>query len=429
MVTDFVSELSDRGMVHQVTSPDLSAVLRAGPVTGYIGFDPTAASLHVGSLLPVLTLVRLQQAGHRAVALVGGGTGLIGDPSGKQSERVLLTRDKLAENLGGLREQLGRYVDLTDPARGVMVDNADWLCGLPLVGFLRDVGKHFSVSAMVARDSVAARLEREQGLSFTEFTYMLLQAYDYMALYDRLGCTLQCGGSDQWGNIVSGVDLIRRTRGAQVHGLTFPLVTRTDGNKFGKSEEGNIWLDPALTSPYAFYQFWFNTPDADVERRLREFSFLSLGEITATISAHGLHPDLRAPQRTLAESVTAYVHGTESLARVQRTATALFYGGDWTALSPEDLSQGLETAPSTLLSRDTLGTPEALLVGLLVSAGVYPSRAQARTGIQQGGVSINNTSETDPQRVLTVDDLLPGGFIVLRKGKRDYHVLRCATAS
>lgn len=420
-------ELSQRGMVHQASSPDLWSHLRAGRVTGYVGFDPTAESLHVGSLMPVVALARLQRAGHRPIAVVGGGTGLIGDPSGKQSERTMLSSEKLKENLAGLRRQLERFLnfDSTDGTAAILVDNSDWLGPLHLLDFLRDVGKHFSVNAMIARDSVKTRLEgREQGISYTEFSYMLLQAYDFLALHDRFGCTLQMGGSDQWGNIVSGIDLVRRVRGAETYGLTFPLITRADGQKFGKSEKGNVWLDPALTSPYDFYQFWLNTSDDDVERYLLFLTLLSANTVRETLEASRANPGARLAQRTLAESVTTFVHGKDALIRAQRTTEVLFQGGDWLSLTPEDLADAFRNAPATELPRAALDTPACGLVGLLADSGLYPSRSQARTGVTNGGVSVNNVTVTDPARIISSADLLPGGFVVLRKGRKHYHVLR-----
>jgi tyrosyl-tRNA synthetase len=422
---DLVGDFEARGLVHQVSSEALRGRLLAGPVTGYVGFDPTGASLHVGSLLPVLALVRLQRAGHRPIALVGGGTGLIGDPSGKQSERAMLSREALEANLQGLRAQLGRFLDFSGAHAAVLEDNAAWLSELGLLAFLRDVGKHFSVNAMIARDSVKNRLEgREQGISFTEFSYMLLQAYDFVALSRRHGCELQLGGSDQWGNIVSGVELLRRLDGNDAYGLTWPLVTKGDGTKFGKSEQGNVWLDPRLTSPFAFYQFWVNTPDADVGRFLRQCTFLPVEDVEHTLEAHAREPALREAQRTLASEVTRLVHGPEHLASAERTTRALFHGGDLRSLSEGELAQGLQDAPEHPLPRSALGTPEASLVAVLVASGLYDSRGRARAEVAQGAVSINNEKSKDIQRLLAVTDLLPGGLVVLRKGRKEHRVLR-----
>jgi tyrosyl-tRNA synthetase len=422
---DLVGEFEGRGLVHQVSSEALGARLRAGPVTGYVGFDPTSASLHVGSLLPVLSLVRLQRAGHRPIALVGGGTGLVGDPSGKQSERAMLSAETLAENLQGLRTSLGRFLDFSGERGALLVDNAAWLSELGLLTFLRDVGKHFSVGAMIARDSVKTRLEgREQGISFTEFSYMLLQAYDFVALARRHGCELQLGGSDQWGNIVSGIDLVRRLEGREVFGLTWPLVTKADGTKFGKSEQGNVWLDPARTSPFAFYQFWLNTPDADVGRFLRQLTFQPLDAVEALLDAHAREPSGRGAQRSLASEVTRLVHGPEALASAERTTQALFHNGDLRALTAAELTEGLRDAPEHHLATGALGTPEAALVAVLVASGLYESRGKARAELTQGGVSVNNEKTRDPQRVLGPADLLPGGLVVLRRGRKEHRVLR-----
>ncbi len=425
MATDFFHEMERRGLIHQVTDPALREEMLRAPFTGYIGFDPTAASLHVGSLLPVLSLVRLQRAGHRPIALVGGGTGLIGDPSGKESERPMLTREKLAENAAGLRGQLERFLDFSGDRGAVLIDNTEWLCELNLLDFLRDVGKLFSVNAMVARDSVRVRLEsRDQGISYTEFSYSLLQAYDFLELYDRHGCRLQMGGSDQWGNIVAGSDLIRRLRGVTAYGLTSPLMTRSDGKKFGKSEQGNVWLDPKLTSPYELYQFWLNTEDGDVVRYLKSFTFLPLEEIAALAEALESRPERREAQRALAAEVTRLVHGTEALARAERTTRVLFEGEDFETLSDQELAEGFANSPSTPLPRASLGTPEAALTTMLAASGLAPSRGQARTAIGAGGIYVNNRRVDDAAHLLSAVDVVAGQFVVLRRGKRHYHVLR-----
>lgn len=423
---DFLPDLRRRGLVHQMTSPELADLLVNERITAYIGFDPTAASLHIGSLLQVLGLMRLQRAGHRPVAVVGGGTGLIGDPSGKSSERSLLTLETMAVNKAGLRAQLERFLDFDGPHGALMIDNYDWLGTLPVMDFLRDIGKHFSVNAMIARDSVRDRLEgREHGISYTEFSYVLLQAYDFLALYDRVGCRLQMGGSDQWGNIVSGADLIRRLRGAEAHGLTQPLVLKSDGSKFGKSEQGNVWLDPALTSPYAMYQFLLNTEDADVVKYLKYFTFLDFSTLDAAEEQVRTAPEKREAQRLLAGEVVRLVHGAEALARAERTTAALF-GGDWSNLDPEDLEQAFAASPSSTLERAKVGTPDAALAAILADAGLVPSRGQARQAITAGGVTLNNAPVNDPTRVLQAADFLGGRFAVLRRGKKSWHVVRLA---
>lgn len=421
-----LEDLRHRGLIHQVSDDEgLARALSEGRVTAYIGFDPTASSLHVGSLLQITMLVRLARAGHRPIAVIGGATGLIGDPSGKTAERTLLTRERLEENLAGIRGQLSKYLDF-EGGNALLVDNATWFREMTVLDYLRDVGKHFSVNAMIARDTVRDRLEkREQGISYTEFSYMLLQAYDFLALYDRYGCTLQVGGSDQWGNIVSGADLIRRLRGAEAFALTTPLVTRADGVKFGKTEAGTVWLDPARTSPYELYQFFLNTADDDVSKLLHFLTFEPVEAIAAALEAHASDPGRRAPQRLLAESVTRFVHGDEGLARAQRTTEVLFGGGDWSALSVEDLDAGLRAAPSHTISRASLGEREAALVELCAGDGrLFKSKSEARAFIEKGGLSLNNVVCTDVKRALHHGDLLGGVFAVLRKGKRNYFVVR-----
>lgn len=430
MTFDLLADLDARGLVHQVSQPShegwptLAQRLARGPVTGYIGFDPTATSLHVGSLLPVMNLVRLQRAGHRPIAIVGGGTGLIGDPSGKASERAMLTKDQLAHNVAGLRSQLERFLDFSGPCAAQLVNNADWLCELRLVDFLRDIGKLFSVNQMVVRDSVKQRLDgREQGISFTEFTYSLLQGYDFLVLHERYGCELQMGGSDQWGNITDGIDLIRRLRSAPAFGLTSPLVTKADGSKFGKSEKGNVWLDATMTRPFSFHQFWLNQADADAVRYLKYFTSLPVAEIAALEAKMATEPQLRHAQRRLADEVTRFVHGEQALASAQRAGAVLFEGGDLKALSADELTDAFAETPRTKLDPATLGTPDASLAAVLALTKLEPSRGRARTAIESGAVSVNGTVEKDANRVLGPADLLTGGFVVLRRGKKSYHVV------
>ena len=424
---DFHADLAARGLVHQVTSPDAIELLRTSSVTAYIGFDPTADSLHVGSLLPVLALVRLQRAGHEPIAVMGGGTGMIGDPSGKSSERNLLTPQLLAANLAGQRKQLERFLDFSGAHAARMVNNLDWLGKLDLIGFLRDIGKHFSVNAMTQRDSVQLRLTgRDQGISFTEFTYALLQAYDFLELFDRYGCRLQMGGSDQWGNITDGVELIRRLRQGQAYGLTMPLVTKSDGTKFGKSESGNVWIDEARTSVFAFYQFWLNTPDDDVARSLRFFTFLDVLEIDALVDHHAKHPEKREAQRVLAREVTTLVHGADALSKAERATAVLFEGGDLRTLSPAEIAEGLADAPRTGVPRAQLSGGGLDLPTALVRCGLAPSKGQARTAIEQGAVSVNHELVKDTARVLTERDLLAERFVVLRRGKKTYSLIDIA---
>jgi len=426
MSIDFLADLHARGLVHQVTSDELAGLLRSGSMTAYIGFDPTADSLHVGSLLPVLALARLQRAGHRPIAVMGGGTGMIGDPSGKSSERNLLTLPEIEANLAGQKAQLERFLDFSGPSAARVVNNYDWLGGLDLIGFLRDIGKHFSVNAMTQRDAVKLRLERDgEGMSFTEFTYALLQAYDFLELHDRHGCRLQMGGSDQWGNITDGCELIRRLRQDTAYGLTMPLVTKADGSKFGKSESGNVWLDPRRTSPFAFYQFWLNTSDADAVRYLRYFTFLDVPAIDEVARRHAAAPEKREAQRALAADVTRRVHGEDALRSAERASAALF-AGDLRSLTPDEIETGLSDAPRTRVPADELGGDGLDLPSALVRCGLAPSKGQARTAIEQGAVSINHEVVKDAARRLTKRDLLADRFVVLRRGKKTYGLIDVA---
>jgi len=414
------SELTWRGLVHQVTDDGLLARLDGAPLTAYIGFDPTADSLHLGNLLMLCNLRRLQEAGHVVIALAGGGTGMIGDPGGRQDERSLLTREELEHNLSRIEGQLGRFVDLT-PGRGLLVDNGEWLWTTGLLEFLRDVGKHFTVNQMVAKDSVRSRFEgRESGISYTEFSYMLLQGFDFLELFRRHGCTLQGGGSDQWGNITVGVDLIRRVERTTAYGLTTPLVTMADGTKYGKSVAGAVWLDPARTSPYALWQFLFNAEDAKVGQYLRSFTWRSEEEIVELDRATAEQPGRRLAQRTLADDVTALVHGPDEAARAARAAATLFTP-DVASLDEATLAAALDDAPTCPLPAGGLTVGEAL-----VAAGLAPSGGAARRLVEQGGVSINGR-KVDPagaDRVLSAADAIHGRFLLLRKGKRDQVVLR-----
>jgi tyrosyl-tRNA synthetase len=414
------TELTWRHLVHQVTDDGLLARLDREPLTAYIGFDPTADSLHLGNLLMICNLRRLQEAGHAVIALAGGGTGMVGDPGGRTDERSLLTREQLEHNLARIEVQLGRFVDLA-PGRGTLVDNGRWLWSVGLLEFLRDVGKHFTVNQMVAKESVRSRLEgRDSGISYTEFSYMLLQAYDFLQLFERHGCTLQAGGSDQWGNITMGVDLVRRVAGGQAFGLTSPLVTKADGAKFGKSVEGAVWLDPARTSPYAMWQFLFNAEDAKVGEYLRFFTWRSEEEVAELDRLTLEAPGRRAAQRVLADDVTALVHGPAEAAGASAAAAALFTP-EVRTLDPATLASALSDAPSRPLPPGGLTVVEAL-----VESGLAPSGGAARRLVQQGGVSVNGVRvEAEAgERRLTADDALHGRFVLLRKGKRDQVVLR-----
>ncbi|MGH9016719.1 MAG: tyrosine--tRNA ligase [Acidimicrobiales bacterium] len=419
-------DLEFRGLVHQVTDRVVLKKLDEDRLTAYIGFDPTADSLHVGSLLQMCNLRRLQQAGHRPIALAGGGTGMIGDPGGKSEERNLLSADTLAANVAGIRVQLERFLDFSAGAgasRALILDNSAWLGDLALVEFLRDVGKHFTVNQMVAKESVRARFDRpEQGISYTEFSYMLLQAYDFQQLFDAHDCRLQLGGSDQWGNITMGIELVRKTRQSEVYGLTSPLLLQADGTKFGKTESGTVWLDAGRTSPYQLYQYFLRTEDATVGTVLRMLTFLDHDTITALDADTAAHPEQRRAQRALAHEVCALVHGQAEAVRAEAAARAL-YSEEITTLDEQTLLDVCADAPTSTVTRGALD-PGLGLVDALVTAGLVPSKGRARTTITQGGVYVNNRRVDDPAAHLRPEDLLFGRYLILRRGQRDYHLLR-----
>lgn len=415
MTADILDELAWRGLIAQSTDIDaLRAELRAGPMTLYCGFDPTAPSLHAGNLVPLLTLRRFQQAGHRPIALAGGATGLIGDPR-EVGERVLQSTDTVAEWTERIRSQLERFVDFDDSPTGALVaNNLDWTAPMSAVEFLRDVGKHFSVNVMIARETVRARLE-STGISYTEFSYLLLQSMDYHQLFRRHGCRLQIGGSDQWGNILGGVDLIRRTEGAAVHALTTPLVTSASGQKFGKSTGGgSLWLDPDLTSPYAFYQYWVNVDDRDVGSYLRYFTFLTREDIETLDVATAERPAAREAQRRLAEELTTLVHGADETMRVVGASRALFGQGELEQLDPATLRSALAEAP-----HETVSGPLPTVVELLALTGLCASRSAARRAVEEGGAYLNNRKVTDIEATPSEADLLHGRWLVLRRGRRN----------
>ncbi|MGD8360478.1 MAG: tyrosine--tRNA ligase [Gemmatimonadota bacterium] len=415
-----LDEYQWRGMMQDLTE-GADEAFAGDPRTAYIGFDPTASSLHVGSLLPIMGLVHLQRAGHHPIAVVGGGTGLIGDPSGKAQERQLLTREQAAENLEGIRGQLERFLDFetkANPAR--VVNNLDWLGELRTVDFLRDVGKHFSVNALMRKESIRRRLEDEDGgISFTEFAYVLMQAFDFLELYDRYDCTIQMGGSDQWGNITAGIELIRRTRGGKAFGVVYPLVTSATGVKFGKTEAGTVWLDPARTSPYRFYQFWLNTDDQDAIRYLRYFTLLPRDSVRDLESELKESPHQRSAQKRLAEAVTSQVHGETGLGRAQK-ATEVLFGGELEGMSADEIGDIFADVPSREISRRALEGDGMSIVELLVDARVATSKGDARRSIEGGGVYLNNRRVTDLDRSVTVNDAIEGRFLVFRKGKKSY---------
>jgi tyrosyl-tRNA synthetase len=419
-------ELQWRGMVYDTTE-GLSELLATERVTAYIGFDPTASSLHVGSLLPVMALARLQRAGHAPIAIVGGGTGMIGDPSGKAQERTLLSREEIDEHLAGIRHQLERFLDF-DPRAGSanaarIVNNADWLAAFDLLGFLRDTGKYFTVNYMLQKESVNRRLESDEGISFTEFSYLLLQARDFLELFDRYGCTLQLGGSDQWGNITAGIDLVRKMRGKKAHGLVMPLVTTASGIKFGKTEAGAVWLDPDRTLPFKFYQFWLNTDDRDAVSYLKYFTFLDREAIAALEHATQSAPEKREAQRVLAREVTALVHGQDQVARAEH-ASSLLFGEDIATLEVEDVLAVFEDVPSTEIAAGEFGSEGLGIVDLVARVRLASSKSEARRLVQSGGVYVNNRRVSDPSGRVVRDQAIGGRLFVLRKGQKQNYLVR-----
>lgn len=421
--TSLIAELRWRGLVHDLTE-GAEAHLAEAPRTVYVGFDPTGPSLHVGSLLPIMGLVHAQRAGHRPIALVGGGTGLIGDPSGKTTERRLLTKEQVAANAEAIRGQLEHFLDFrakANPAR--LLNNLEWLGGLGLIDFLRDVGKHFSVNQMLAKESVKRRLEGEDsGISFTEFSYALLQSYDFLELYRREKCTVQMGGSDQWGNITAGIDLVRRMDGAPAFGVVFPLITQASGVKFGKTEEGTVWLDSRMTSPFRFYQYWINVDDADVVRYLRYFTLLSRERIEELAAEVRSAPEARAAQRALAEDVTRRLHGESGLASAERATRALF-GGEVEGLGADEIAEIFADVPSSEIHADALADPGKPLVDLLAETRAVPSKSEARRAIEGGGVYVNGARIGDVGARVTVSQAIEGRFLLLRIGKKRHHLV------
>ncbi|MEU1732107.1 tyrosine--tRNA ligase [Streptosporangium sp. NPDC020145] len=412
-MTEILDDLAWRGLIAQSTDIDaLRAAMAEGPITVYCGFDPTAPSLHVGNLVPLLTLTRLQRAGHRIIGLVGGATGLIGDPSGRSTERSLNSSEIVAEWVARIRVQLEKFLDFSEAGGGTLVSNLDWTEGMSAIDFLRDVGKHFPINRMLARESVSARLGGD-GLSYTEFSYQILQANDYLELNRRHGCTLQIGGSDQWGNITAGTDLIRRVTGGHVHALTVPLITKADGTKFGKTAGGAVWLNPEMTSPYAFYQFWLNADDRDVVKFLKIYSFKSREEIEELEKAAVERPAAREAQRALATEFTTLVHGADECAAVIAASAALFGQGSLEELPARTLGEALAEVPRAEISE--LG---ATYVDLLAQSGLVESKSAARRAVKEGGAYLNNVKITDEAYVPSAEDLLHGRFLVLRRGKR-----------
>jgi tyrosyl-tRNA synthetase len=413
-----IEELEPRGLVHEAT-PGLAERLSQGPVTGYVGFDPTAESLHVGNLVPVMGLSWLQRCGGTPIVVVGGGTGMVGDPSGKRGERPVLSVEQIDHNAARIRAQLTRFLRFDGQNAARVRNNAEWLRPLGLMEFLRDAGKHFTLNYMLQKESVKSRMET--GISFTEFTYMLVQAYDFWHLWRTERCELQMGGSDQWGNITAGAELIARKEGAGAHALVFPLLTTAGGAKFGKSEEGNVWLDPARTSPYQFYQFWLNTDDRDVERCLKFFTFFPVPEVAAVMAEHGRDPGKRTAQRRLAEEMTARIHGAEIASGVVAASRLLFGGTDLRAAGPEVFEVLAQEIPvARLPRRELVGLP---VPDALVRAGLASSKGDARRGIQGGGFSMNGEPVGAPDRRLGAADLLAGRYLMLQKGRKSYALL------
>jgi len=417
-----LEELRWRGFLDAVTTDDLDAYLNEARRTIYVGFDPTADSLHLGSLIPVMGLAHVQRNGHRPLVLVGGGTGLIGDPSGKSSERTLLTKELAEQNSAAISAQLSRFFDLSSDERALMLNNADWLVKLNLVDFLCDIGKHFSVNEMIKRDSVRVRLEeREQGISYTEFSYMLLQAYDFLYLCQHFDCTIQMGGSDQWGNILSGKELIWRMLGQRGEGITFPLLTTSSGKKFGKTEEGAVWLDAARTSPYQMYQYWLQTADADVVRFLKLFTFLDRERIEALGNKTQCRPEAREAQRVLAAECTAIVHGAETVRAVEAASRILFSASNEVP-THETVALLSREVPVTEITRADLDTGIGL-VDLMMRTRLAESKGAARKLIKGGGVYLNNERQMQAQKMITADDLKWPAAILLRTGKKNYHLV------
>lgn len=417
------NEFKWRGMIYEATD-GLKKVLAKKKITGYIGFDPSAASFHVGNLFPIMSLARLQRYGHTPIAVVGGGTGLIGDPGGKDRERSLLTKEQIEINLNGLKEQLTRFLDFKSKKNpAIMVNNADWLVKLNMADFLRDVGKYFTVNYMLSKESIKRRLKQKEGISFTEFSYLLLQAYDFLTLYDQYHCILQMGGSDQWGNITAGIDLIRRLRRGQSYGLVFPLVTTAAGTKFGKTETGTIWLDPKLTSPFRFYQFWLNTDDKNVVPYLKYFTQLSKEEIQELEKSTTKVPEKRVSQKRLAVEITKLVHGEIAFKKAERASRILF-GEEISGLKRDEILDIFSDVPSSQLTKTVFKGRGISVLKLATICGLTSSKGEAKRLIQGGGLYLNNRRVTNEQKKVSLLDSIEGRFFVLRKGQKQYHLIQ-----
>ena len=423
---NLIEELRWRGLIQDII-PGTEEELIKEPVTAYVGFDPTADSLHIGSLIPIIVLVHFQKYGHKPIALVGGATGMVGDPSGKSEERNLLSKEILDKNVGGVKQQLSKFLDFNSDRANTaeMVNNYDWFSNISFLDFIRDVGKHISVNYMMAKDSVKKRLEGENGMSFTEFTYQLVQGYDFYWLYQHKNCKLQFGGSDQWGNIVTGTELIRRKAGGEALAFTCPLLTKSDGSKFGKTEKGNIWLDPAKTSPYTFYQFWLNTADADAERFLKVFTFLSEKEINDLVEQHKGNEHQRILQKKLAEELICLVHSRTDYEFAVKASTILFNNdtaGILKELNEDQLLQVMEGVPSVEIQAQQL--EELDLVSLLAETKILPSKGEAKKMLAGGGIFINKEKALSADEKITADKLLNDKYVLIQKGKKNYYLLK-----
>jgi tyrosyl-tRNA synthetase len=420
----FIEEMKWRGMLQDIM-PGTAEQLSKELTSGYIGFDPTSDSLHIGSLVPILLLVHLQKAGHKPVALVGGATGMVGDPSGKSEERNMLSEDVLNKNVEGIKKQLAKFLDFesTAPNAAVMVNNYDWFKGISFLDFIRDAGKHITVNYMMAKDSVKKRLEGENGMSFTEFTYQLVQGYDFYWLHKHNNCKLQMGGSDQWGNIVTGTELIRRKSGGEAFAFTCPLIKKADGGKFGKSEQGNVWLDAEKTTPYQFYQFWLNATDKDAESWIKIFTFLQKEEIDSIITEHKKDESKWLLQKALAKELTIYVHGEIEYAKAIETTEKVFADKNATSdsLSEQDLEDMEGIAKSTIIRTDFEAGID--VTTMFTNSGIFDSKGNARKMIADGGVSINKVKINDPKLVPTNADLLHGKFLLIQKGKKNFYLI------
>jgi tyrosyl-tRNA synthetase len=417
----FIEELKWRGLFHDMI-PGTEEHLNKQIVTGYVGFDPTADSLHIGSLIPILLLVHLQRAGHKPVALVGGATGMVGDPSGKSAERNLLDETTLQKNLEGIKNQLAKFLhfDGEGETAAVLVNNYDWFKNFSFLNFIRDVGKHITVNYMMSKDSVKKRLEGDNGMSFTEFSYQLVQGYDFFELYSSMNCTLQMGGSDQWGNIVTGTELIRRKTGGEAFAITCPLITKADGGKFGKSEKGNVWLDADKTSPFEFYQFWLRSDDADAEQWIKQFTFLTKDAIELLVAAHHAKPEDRVLQKKLAQEMTIFVHGEAALQTAKETSEKLFKNANapLTELSADDI-ENLEGIVKIHIA--TL--PDEDLISFMAAQNIFASKGEARKLIQGGGVSVNRQKVHDEKAKLSAFELVHGKYMLIQKGKKSYYLV------